>query len=167
MEKRTKGKVKMKKNKKYQCRGVLGIDLDGTICPELGFPNINPPWQESIEALNYARKKGFYLILTSTRTSIDLSKTKEMVKKQYKMIKNYVKKYKLAIDEIDDGSKGKIYYDMMIDNKGWLVVQWPLNKIHIDIIIDLINQGHITTVTYDKDGKEQYSPKILKGEDIK
>jgi hydroxymethylpyrimidine pyrophosphatase-like HAD family hydrolase len=151
----------MKRNK---CKGVLMIDLDGTICPELAYPDIAPPWEESVEALKYARKKGFYNLLSSTRTSIDLSKTNKMVKEQYERMKKYVKKYKLAIDEIDDGSRGKVYYDFAADNKGWLVAQGHLNKVHIDIIIDLIKQGYITCVTYDKNGKEQYKPKNIENE---
>lgn len=154
--------MKRQKKNKYGYKGVIGIDLDGTICPELSYPDIADPWKESIEALQFARETGLYLILTSTRTSVDLSKTKKNVKIQYKKMCNYVKKYKLAIDEIDDGSRGKIYYDFAIDNKGWLVGKGKLTKEHICDIIDLINNGDITVVTYDKDGNEQYRPKEIK-----
>jgi hypothetical protein len=151
--------MKQKKNK-YGYKGVLAIDLDGTICPELAYPEIAPPWQESIDALNYAHNKGFYLLLTSTRTSVDLSKTKKRVKEQYNKMVAYVKKYKLPIDEIDDGSRGKVYYDAIVDNKGWLMDKGGrLEKVHIDEIIHLIYLGLITTVTYDKDGNETYKPK--------
>jgi hypothetical protein len=155
--------MKKQKKNKYGYRGVIGIDLDGTICPELAYPNIAPPWQESIEALQYAREMGFYLLLTSTRTSVDLSKTKKKVKEQYKKMIAYVKKYKLPIDEIDDGTRGKVYYDIMADNKGWLMDKGGrLEKVHIDEIIHAIHLGLITVVTYDKDGNEQYMPKEIK-----
>lgn len=152
----------MNKQNRSECKGVLAIDLDGTICPELAFPDIAPPWKESAEALAYAKHKGFYLILSSTRTSIDLSKTKKMVKKQYKLMQKYVEKYKLPIDEIDDGTRGKIYADAyLLDNKGWLVDKGRLRSCHIDEIITMIKLGLITTVTYDENGVEQYKPKNI------
>lgn len=149
----------MKKRQRKDCKGVLAIDLDGTICPELGYPNINPPWKESVEALRYAHKKGFYLILSSTRTSVDLSKTQEGVKEQYNRMKRYVKKYKLPIDEIDDGTRGKCYWDVLLDNKSYLIGRGMLKKEHIVEIIKHIKKGNITVVTYDKNGNEQYKPK--------
>lgn len=100
------------------------VDFDGTLC-DFAFPGIGAPKKGAKEALAGFRRAGYYVMISSCRTShfhydifggdpaqptLERDKVKEMIA--------YLDANGIEYDEIDDGSRGKPMGALYIDDKG-------------------------------------------------
>lgn len=106
---------------------TLCVDFDNTIC-QSKYPEVGPPVKGAKEALTAFRALGFWVIISSCRTShfhynvyggdpgqptLERDHVKAMV--------NWLDEQGIPYDEIDDGSRGKVSALIYFDDRGFRV----------------------------------------------
>jgi soluble P-type ATPase len=94
----------------------VGIDFDGTIAEHTG--NILKPGKimpGAKEALQKFKDIGCHVVIISCRNSPSVFED-ELRTRAMASMKEFLDKNEIPYDEIDDGTKGKMYTHLFIDN---------------------------------------------------
>lgn len=101
------------------------VDFDGTLCG-IDYPRIGPIKPGAKEAMQLLRRLGYYIIISSCRSCAwnwseyygDTAPTHASERPVYQEMIAWLDKNEIPYDEIDDGTRGKVSADIMIDDKG-------------------------------------------------
>jgi hypothetical protein len=116
---------------------VVAIDFDGTIV-ENEYPNIGPLKENAIRCIRLLKEIGCYIIITSCRTNTKLHPNLAERLTQVRIIKDFLERNNIPFDEIDDGSQGKVFADVYIDDRA---VRFENNWEEIVRIVNLLMEG--------------------------
>lgn len=102
---------------------VIGVDFDGTLCEE-AYPKIGAVKPGAKEALTMLKALGYKIVIWTCRTcSYDFDiyggdpKQPTLERERVIEMKNWLIANEIPFDEIDDGSRGKLSADFVIDDK--------------------------------------------------
>jgi hypothetical protein len=100
------------------------VDFDLTLC-DSDYPKCGPPIPGGKEALQRFRELGYLIIIDSCRScswhcdAYGVDKTKPVLEREHVVaMRDWLIEHEIPFDEINDGSRGKIFAQWYIDDKG-------------------------------------------------
>lgn len=104
---------------------IIAIDFDGTIVEDR-FPQIGELRPGAVEAIQYFRQRGFYLILWTCRTDKRLAEAAQFCGENGLHFDAYNSSCPSNIDKFSGNDTRKVYADLYIDDKTHAPLpSWP------------------------------------------
>lgn len=91
------------------------VDFDGTLAEDHKFPDMGDPMPGAVKAMKKLKDAGFEIVIFTCRLN-RIHGTRE-VEKQREAIKEWLERYEVPYDRIDEGEDGKPFAKFYIDNK--------------------------------------------------
>lgn len=97
---------------------MIAVDFDGTCC-DFAYPGVGAPKAGVREVLTRLRELGFYILIYSCRSSFWFPESfpRELRQRTIDEMTAWLKLHAIPYDEIDDGTRGKPFCDLYIDDK--------------------------------------------------
>lgn len=91
------------------------VDFDGTLAEDDKFPDLGKPMPGAIEAMKRLKAAGYAIVVFTCR--MNRMHGDRAAEHQRKSIEEWLKRYDIPYDRIDDGRNGKPFAHWYIDNK--------------------------------------------------
>lgn len=101
----------------------VSVDFDGTLVMP-AFPGLGELRPGARETLDLLRAEGWYVIISSCRTSSLFCPTEKIREERIRVIREALEILDIPYDEIDDGRSGKVVADVYIDDRAVSAICW-------------------------------------------